>query len=141
MLQPTRPSRQRCASSAPRSTLCWSCHRPRALHGRTRARALQGAAREGVDQAKDEAKTLYESAKDTLSGWLGSKDRAVAETKDSVDRAVEGTQDAISRNANKASAKVRAAQELRPIQSQRLGLLQYAGSVCRCHSEYHERAG
>ncbi len=105
MLRPLRAAR--CAGRATARVRCMAS--PGAL-------ALQGAAREGVDQAKDEAKTLYESAKDTLSGWLGSKDRAVAETKDSVDRAVEGTQDAISRNANKASAKVRAAQELRPIQ-------------------------
>ena len=58
-------------------------------------------------RTKEEAKSLYASAKDTLSGWLGGKEHAGLERKDDVDRAVEGTQDAIARNVNKASDTVR----------------------------------
>jgi len=71
--------------------------------------AWQGSAREGVEHTKDEAKTLYENAKDTIQGWLGGKQHEARETKDDVDRAVEGTQDTISRNMHKASDKVQLA--------------------------------
>ena len=67
---------------------------------------VQDSAREGAVRTKEEAKSLYASAKDTLSGWLGGKEHAGLERKDDVDRAVEGTQDAIARNVNKASDTV-----------------------------------
>lgn len=70
---------------------------------------VQDSAREGAVRTKEEAKSLYASAKDTLSGWLGGKEHAGLERKDDVDRAVEGTQDAIARNVNKASDMVRTA--------------------------------
>lgn len=70
---------------------------------------MQDSAREGAVRTKEEAKSLYASAKDTLSGWLGGKEHAGLERKDDVDRAVEGTQDAIARNVNKASDTVRTA--------------------------------
>ena len=69
----------------------------------------QDSAREGAVRTKEEAKSLYASAKDTLSGWLGGKEHAGLERKDDVDRAVEGTQDAIARNVSKASDTVRTA--------------------------------
>ncbi len=68
--------------------------------------AWQGSAREGVEHTKDEAKTLYENAKDTIQGWLGGKQHEAREVKDDVDRAVEGTQDSISGSVHKASDKV-----------------------------------
>ena len=67
---------------------------------------MQDSAREGAEHTKVEAKSLYASAKDTFSGWLGGKEHAAPEHKDDVDRAVEGTQDAIARNVNKASDTV-----------------------------------